>query len=342
MQDTYNLGWKLGAVINGTCDRAILKTYQSERRRIAQDLIDFDHRFSRLFSGRPAKDVMDEEGIDMATFKDAFVKGNMFASGIAVDYGKSLIVAKDGLAQEQGDGTEGIDGESAQSKPDLAVEVKLGMRMPSFKVLNQSDARPWHLQELLKSNGRWRVIVFAGDILSSSQGERIQRIGTELNAPDSFIRRYTPNSQSIDSVIEVLAVHSSNRKDVDVFDLPAIFRPFSPTEGWDYAKIYVDDESYHEGHGEAYKNYGINAEKGCAIILRPDQYVSWIGEVDNYAMMDRFFSGFMLKQKEPHTSSIDAPEGMFAGKDVLQKVDSRIADIEVMDATVNGGPNAAM
>ena len=82
MQDTYNLGWKLGAVINGTADRAILKTYQSERRRIAQDLIDFDHRFSRLFSGRPAKDVMDEEGISMSEFKEAFVKGNMFASGI--------------------------------------------------------------------------------------------------------------------------------------------------------------------------------------------------------------------------------------------------------------------
>lgn len=69
-------------MVNGVADRSILKTYQSERRRIAQDLIDFDHRFSRLFSGRPAKDVMDEEGISMATFKDAFEKGNMFASGI--------------------------------------------------------------------------------------------------------------------------------------------------------------------------------------------------------------------------------------------------------------------
>jgi 2-polyprenyl-6-methoxyphenol hydroxylase-like FAD-dependent oxidoreductase len=78
----FNLGWKIANVIKGTCSRSILKTYQSERRRIAQDLIDFDHRFSRLFSGRPAKDVMDEEGINMDEFKDAFVKGNMFASGI--------------------------------------------------------------------------------------------------------------------------------------------------------------------------------------------------------------------------------------------------------------------
>ena len=80
-------------VVKGISSRSILKTYQSERRRIAQDLIAFDHKFSRLFSGRPAKDVMDAEGISMEEFKEAFVKGNMFASGIAVDYGASVIVA---------------------------------------------------------------------------------------------------------------------------------------------------------------------------------------------------------------------------------------------------------
>jgi phenol 2-monooxygenase len=78
----FNLGWKIASVVKGLSSRAILKTYQTERRKNAQDLIDFDHRFSRLFSGRPAKDVMDEEGISMEEFKDAFQKGNLFASGI--------------------------------------------------------------------------------------------------------------------------------------------------------------------------------------------------------------------------------------------------------------------
>lgn len=77
----YNLGWKLAHVVKGYSDLSILKTYQSERRRIAQDLIAFDYRFSRLFSGRPAMDVMDEEGISMEEFKNAFEKGNMFVSG---------------------------------------------------------------------------------------------------------------------------------------------------------------------------------------------------------------------------------------------------------------------
>ena len=45
MQDSYNLGWKLGLVVKGIAQPSILKTYQSERRRIANDLIDFDHNW---------------------------------------------------------------------------------------------------------------------------------------------------------------------------------------------------------------------------------------------------------------------------------------------------------
>lgn len=69
-------------MINGLSEPSILQTYESERKQIAQDLIAFDHRFSRLFSGRPAKDIMDEEGVSMEEFKRAFEKGNEFASGI--------------------------------------------------------------------------------------------------------------------------------------------------------------------------------------------------------------------------------------------------------------------
>lgn len=81
-QVAYNLGWKLAHVIKGYSQGSILKTYESERKQIAQDLIAFDHRFSRLFSGRPAKNIMDEEGVSMEEFQKAFEKGNEFASGI--------------------------------------------------------------------------------------------------------------------------------------------------------------------------------------------------------------------------------------------------------------------
>jgi hypothetical protein len=59
---------------------------------------------------------------------------------------------------------------------------------------------------------------------------------------------------------------------------------------------FVDDQSYHEGHGQIYQHYGISQEQGCAVILRPDQYVSYVGPVDDYDAMDKFFTSFMIPQ----------------------------------------------
>ncbi|KAK0323586.1 hypothetical protein LTR82_005333 [Friedmanniomyces endolithicus] len=299
MQDAYNLGWKVASVVKGISKRSILKTYQSERRKIAQDLIEFDHKFSRLFSGRPAKDVMDAEGISMEGFKQAFVKGNMFASGIAVDYGASTIVAKPDNTADHGNGTDVVKPSKSHvmSTPSLATGLTVGQRIPSVKVLSQSDARPWHLQELLPSNGSWRVLFFTGDITQSSQREKLAALGRAVNTDASFLRRFTPPNPGgrCDAVFELLAVHSAPRHSVTIFDFPEVFRQFTELDGYDYGKIFVDDVSYHEGFGDLYKNFGIAAE-GCAVILRPDQYISFVGPLDDVAALETFFSGFMREQ----------------------------------------------
>lgn len=210
-----------------------------------------------------------------------------------------MIVAKEGDSAAQGDGTDVANRDKAHqaiSKPQLASKIDIGKRIPSFKVLNQSDARPWHLQELLKSNGRWRVIVFPGQLTISDNMQRMQRLGERLGCQKSFIRHFTPVNQPIDSVIEVLTVHAGPRTSLEMLDLPEAFHPYSETMGWDYWKVFVDDESYHEGHGQAYANYGIDPVRGASIIVRPDQYVSWVGEVDDYDNMGSFFSAFMKRQ----------------------------------------------
>ena len=300
MQDTYNLGWKIGLVVKGLAKRPILKTYQSERRRIAQDLIAFDHRFSRLFSGRPAKDAADEAGISMAEFKDAFEKGNMFASGLAVNYGASTIIAKPRSSIEEDDGTEaGLKAQNVGKvvgKQELASHIKMGMRFPSFQVVNQSDARPWHFCHFLKSDGRFRIVVFAGNLVDETQRKRVERLGEELAAPDSFLRRFTARAEPVDSTIELLTIHSAPRQEVELLDLHEIYHPNDPERGWDYDKVFVDDMSYHEGHGEAYRNYGVDKEKGCIVIARPDQYVGWIGELEDVHDMDRYFSEILIPQ----------------------------------------------
>ncbi|KAM7189186.1 phenol hydroxylase [Rhypophila sp. PSN 637] len=304
MQDCYNLGWKVGLVAKGIAKRSILSSYQSERRRIARDLIDFDHKFSRLFSGRPAKDVMDAEGVSMGEFKDAFLKGNMFASGLSVNYGPSTIVVKPDDAAEQGDGSEksvalvtrhNITKEEFDKKQALATGLPVGMRFNSFKVLNQADARPWHFQERLKADGRFRIVLFAGDILKPEQKARVDKFCDLLDASASFLHRATPEGQAIDSVIEVLTIHSSKRVDTELLrDFPAILHPLDPHFGWDYDKVFVDDVSYHEGYGNAYKNYGVDRERGCVVVVRPDQYVAWVGELEDFEHMERYFAGCLV------------------------------------------------
>lgn len=77
MQDTYNLGWKLGLVCKQVLRRSVLATYELERRQIAKQLIEFDQRFSKLFTGRPAKDILDETGVSMKEFQEAFRMSQM-------------------------------------------------------------------------------------------------------------------------------------------------------------------------------------------------------------------------------------------------------------------------
>jgi hypothetical protein len=292
MQDSYNLGWKIGMVVKGLAKPEILKTYQSERRRIAKDLIAFDHKFSRLFSGRPAKDVMDAEGVSMEEFKAAFLKGNLFASGLSVDYGTSMLVTKPGDATEEGDGTDvsSSHSEKAVGKQDLATNVRLGMRFPSYKVLNQSDARPWEFQPKLKSDGRFRIIVLAGNVVQEKQQVRLKAFCAKLTA-SAFLAKHLHKD------IHVLTVHSSKRVEVELLrDFPDVLHPYDEKTGWDYDSVYVDDESYHEGFADAYKGYGVSRESGCVVVARPDQYVGHIDSLDEegYAGVETYFRGVFV------------------------------------------------
>ena len=52
MQDAFNLGWKLAAVLRAVAPQ-ILRTYSGERQAVAKELIDFDREWARMFSAPP-------------------------------------------------------------------------------------------------------------------------------------------------------------------------------------------------------------------------------------------------------------------------------------------------
>ncbi|KAI1195322.1 FAD binding domain-containing protein [Nemania serpens] len=315
MQDAYNLGWKIGLVCKKVLRREILSTYELERKQIAKELIAFDHRFSRLFSGRPARDVMDETGVSMDEFNKAFNMSHMFTSGIGVDYKPSALVSKPPESRIVTSHSEVETDQLAlhikpQGTSSLATNCKPGMRFPSFQVLAQSDARPWQLHHKMPSDGRFRLVVFPGDISHSARLNLVNDLGTWLATdvlptyplialspgadPHSVARKFKTDRDP--SIIDVLLVHSARRSDVEILrDLHDVYHPLDSKLGWDYDRVFVDEESYHDGHGRAYEGYGVDAEKGALVIVRPDGYVGLVAGVEEggWKEVARWFKGVL-------------------------------------------------
>ncbi|KAI0016573.1 FAD binding domain-containing protein [Xylariomycetidae sp. FL0641] len=316
MQDAYNLGWKIGLVCKKTLHRRILATYELERKQIARELIAFDHKFSRLFSGRPAKDIMDETGVSMDEFSKAFNMSHMFTSGIGVNYSPSALVAKPPETEDRlvpTDSTETADQAAAPSKAQSvlssATGCKPGTRFPSYIVLAQADGRPWELHHRMPSDGRFRVVVFGGDISLAEQRERVNELGAWL-ATNILSRlpsvRMSPaadphggtgkfKTDKDPSVLDVLLVHNAERGDVEILrDLHETYHPFDSKLGWDYDRVFVDQETPGAvGSGNAYTGYGVDRSKGAVVVVRPDGYVGLVTrlEREGWEEVKKWFDG---------------------------------------------------
>jgi 2,4-dichlorophenol 6-monooxygenase len=51
IQDSYNLGWKLAAVLRGQAGPALLDTYSAERAPVARQIVTRANKSSREFGG---------------------------------------------------------------------------------------------------------------------------------------------------------------------------------------------------------------------------------------------------------------------------------------------------
>lgn len=133
------------------------------------------------------------------------------------------------------------------------------------------------------------------------------RFCSALDAPSSFLRRATPPGAAADSVVEVLTVHASPRAETELLrDFPDVLHPLDPHRGWDYDKVYVDDVSYHEGFGDAYANYGVDKERGCVVAVRPDQYVGWVGDIEDFEALQKYFEGCLVLAAPTNGVAVEA------------------------------------
>ncbi|KAJ5588468.1 hypothetical protein N7537_011146 [Penicillium hordei] len=290
MQDTFNLGWKLASVIQGTLHPKILETYQQERLPVAERLIALDQRICRGMCSRRDVDNETSHGHFHEDHKRAMEQENSSASGLAVIYEPNLLVASTTPCVA---GAKPANDEMAlsHSKRSLATNIQVGARIPSMLIINQSDAQPCHLQQILPSTGQWNLIIFGADIANPRQMWRLSHLEETLGQPESVIQRLN-NQASMTrrgvACVGMYLVHCADRLGIELQDLPTIFRPWTEDRGVDYSKVWVDEEAYHHtGGGQLYKSFGIGPE-GCMVLLRPDQHLAFISDMDDVKGLERF------------------------------------------------------
>lgn len=188
--------------------------------------------------------------------------------------------------------------DDSSSHEPLAANCKPGTRFASCRVLGQADPRPWELHHHMPSDGRFRIIVFGGDVSRPAQLALVNALGGWLSAtllPRCPRAALSPGSNPLGgacsarfktardpSVVDVLLVHAAPREAVELLtDLHDVYHPFDEKLGWDYDKTFADGPSYHEGHGRAYEAYGVDADgAGAAVVVRPDGYIGLVASLD--------------------------------------------------------------
>lgn len=278
MADSFNLGWKLAAVLRGIAPPSLLHTYSEERQDIAQKLIDFDRVMSRMFAAKPKENAAqdDENFVDPAVFQENFQRQGRFMAGVEIKYKPGPLIS------------------SETSYQHLAEGYEIGTRFQSTQVLRVADAKPIHLGHEMKADGRWRIVIFGDKSDPTSPSSPVWKICNSLAS--KLITKHTPQNADIDSIFDVRAVFQQSRQTFNITDLPPLLLPHKGRLGiQDYEKAFTDEESYGFGFGEIYKTRGIDRDKGCVVVVRPDQYISAVFPLGDEAekMLEGFFGGFM-------------------------------------------------
>ena len=210
MADAWNLGWKLAAVLRGTARPELLHTYSQERHAVAQELIDFDREFSKLFRGRAGRRP----------------------GGVP-----ALLRRAGPLHGGRRDPIRAVHDHRRSAVQHLATGFPVGMRFHSAPVIRLADAKPMHLGHVARADGAWRLYVFA-DRERSRAARAVRVPGVERRRSGASRPRApspTPSSTSAPCSSRATASWPSTR-------LPPVLLPRKGRFGLiDYEKVFCPD-----------------------------------------------------------------------------------------------------
>ncbi|KAL1963159.1 hypothetical protein VTN77DRAFT_8592 [Rasamsonia byssochlamydoides] len=305
MHDSFNLAWKLNLVIRDLAVPELLSTYEHERRKIAQDLIDFDAEHVKAFA----------DG-DKALARN-FDENIRFIAGVGAEYAPNILNRPVSLPLSLPDSSTG------SARLSAAGSLKPGAILaPPTQVTRYIDANPVHLQLDIPMLGQFRIYIFAPDVLASR--EFLDSLCAYLSAPSSLLscasaraetsyaaqparrcpsddfttypERYTTVSKLFTYALITrtpkrdfeIAASSSSSSFLSSSSSPYSLPPLLQASRW---TIYLDDIMAQPSCTETYFGSALlstdadaDASKRVAIInVRPDAYVGSLNVFDGAA-----------------------------------------------------------
>ena len=296
--DALNLAWKIHHVEAGFANRSILQSYESERKHIAEELLDFDAKYAALFSQRApsagevgSASENNDDG-EANEFVQVFKSSQEFTSGYGISYGPNeLNWSSDHPAQ------------SHLFNPESNT-VRIGRVMPPANVTRVVDANEVQLEQEIPLNGSFRIFLFAGspsktqravaDFARNLQKKRsfYSTFEREDLASVSYHERHNPHSH----FFSICTTFASPRDDIDILKmLPPILARYSD-------HVYADDvwdPTVPDAKAAAHAKMGLDAEKGGVVIVRPDGHVgcvvSLVGGSGSVDALNDYFGAFASK-----------------------------------------------
>lgn len=308
--DAQNLAWKIHAVEGGFAHRSLLETYEPERKRTAERLLDFDNRYAKLFSQRlPAANEVQAASENHGTeaeeqendFIKAFKEACEFTSGYGVNY--------------QANDVNWSPNHSAQSP---LINPKGNRLRPGHLFVNSNatrvvDANVVHLEQEIPLNGSFRIFVFGGNPLKTATA--LKDFAKNLNGKRSFYTAYLRDD------IDKVSYHEKHNPHSHFFTFCTIFatrrskieisRDVPGVLGRYREHVYADDltdSKVPNAKAPAHAKMGFDEEKGGVVVVRPDGYVGVVvdlaegnGTVD---ALNEYFSSFCTKKLGGSTAQL--------------------------------------
>jgi 2-polyprenyl-6-methoxyphenol hydroxylase-like FAD-dependent oxidoreductase len=257
MQDAYNLGWKLGLVLNGRSPASLLDSYHPERHQAGRDMLCLsDHLHRTVLREDPHLSLSEGVRQRLATvLANQEVMQQRMRRAVAelnIAYRHSPIVAEHHRFLP---GLHGADA-GVLGWHDFGAGPRAGDRAVDARLMLYPGREPVRFFQRLRGT-RHHVVLFAGALATGETHQRLQSLA------DAIMRAHPDRIET-----HLIVPH----------ELPE--------------DLAVKGEILLDPRGELHHRYG--ARSACLYVVRPDGYIGFRSQPPDAEALDSYFTRIFL------------------------------------------------